>query len=434
MEEQLNSFIESLTPYLIRKRRELHEHPEVAWTEYVTTYKLGQELEQLGYQLAVGKEALSSSERLGTPSLEESFQNEERARQNGVSEEWLEKMQGGHTGLVAQMDTGRSGKHIVMRFDIDALPIKEAKDQDHLPFKEGFHSKCAGVMHACGHDGHAAIGLGVAHFLHRYKEELTGRFTLIFQPGEEGGRGAKPMVEKGWLDDADFFISGHIGIHSLPVGEISATTTKFLASTKINVIYRGKSAHSGLEPNEGKNALLAAASASLHLSGITRHADGATRINIGKLEAGSGRNIVADYARMEIETRGETTALNEGYMVKEALRIIEASAAIYDVKVEIDIVGTAPSAECSQEWVEIVQKACSSSKSVTKVIPTLPLGASEDVTFMLERVKNKGGLATYMVFGSPLPAGHHHPSFDFDEKVLPTAVESFSRILLEILK
>jgi aminobenzoyl-glutamate utilization protein A len=431
--ERVNTFIQSLTDDLINIRRELHEYPEVAWTEYVTTYKIAQELEKLDFQLTIGREVLVSSERVGIPSPAESLENEERAGQMRVPEEWIKRMQGGHTGLVAELDTGRPGKHVVMRFDIDALPIKEAQDQEHLPFEKGFHSKRDGVMHACGHDGHATIGLGVAHFLHQFKDELTGRFTLLFQPAEEGGRGAKPMVEKGWLDEADFFLSGHIGIHSIPVGEISATTTKFLASTKINVIYRGKSAHSGLEPNKGRNALLAAASASLHLSGITRHADGATRVNVGKLEAGSGRNIVADYARMEVETRGETTALNEDYMVKEALRIIKASAALYDVKVEMDIVGTAPSAECNQEWVDIVETACAPSTSITKVIPTLPLGASEDATFMLERVKSQGGLATYMIFGTPLPAGHHHPSFDFDERVIPTAVESMALVLLNIL-
>jgi aminobenzoyl-glutamate utilization protein A len=416
---------------LIKKRRDLHEYPELGFTEYVTTYKVGSDLEKLGFTLSIGKDSLVGHSRLGMPSKTILQENENRARDWGVPEEWMKKMFGGHTGLVAQLDTGKPGKHIAMRFDIDALPIIEAADEQHFPYKEGFQSKREGVMHSCGHDGHAVIGLGVAQFLHQYKDRLSGRFTLLFQPAEEGGRGAKPMVEKGWLDDVDYFLSGHIGIHSLPVGEIAATTTKFLASTKYNVVYRGKSAHAGLEPNEGRNALLAAASASLHLNGITRHAEGATRVNVGKLEAGTGRNIIADYARMEIETRGETTALSD-YMREEALRILKATPILYDVKEEIEIVGFAPSAECNQEWVEIVETACSESKRITNVIPVLPLGASEDVTFMLEHVQKMGGMSTYLVFASPLPAGHHHPSFDFDEKVLPTAVEALARILLEI--
>jgi aminobenzoyl-glutamate utilization protein A len=432
MSHTVNEFIDSIQDYLIEKRRELHEHPEVGFTEYVTTYKIGRELEKLGFNITVGKDALISSERMGVPSSEVLTENEERAREMGVPEDWMCKMEGGHTGLVAQLDTGRPGKHIAMRVDIDALPIFETKNVNHVPFKEGFHSKCDGVMHSCAHDGHAVIGLGVAHFLKQFTHELTGRFTILFQPAEEGGRGAKPMVEKGWLDDVDLFISGHIGIQSRPVGEIAATTTKFLASTKYNVVYKGKSAHAGLEPNAGRNALLAAAAASLHLSGITRHADGATRVNVGKLQAGTGRNIVADYARMELETRGETTALSD-YMTEEALRIIKASSVLYDVQEEIEIVGNAPSAECDQEWIEIVERACSKSETITGVIPKMPLGASEDATFMIERVQKQGGLATYLVFTSPLPAGHHHPSFDFDEKVLPTAVEALTRIILEVI-
>lgn len=432
MDETIISYIESLTPYLIEKRRELHEYPELAWTEYVTTYKIADELEGLGFELYVGKEALASGERLGVPGESDILIEETRAREY-VPEAWLDKMAGGHTGLVAILDTGRPGKHIALRFDIDGLPISEAVDSNHHPYKNNFNSKRTGYMHACGHDGHMAIGIGVAHLVSHFKELLSGKITILYQPGEEGGRGAKPMVEKGWLDSVHYFLSGHIGIHSLSVGQISATTTRFLASTKINVNFIGESAHSGLEPNAGKNALLAAAAASLHLNGIARHGDGATRINVGRLEAGTARNIIADHATMELETRGETTEINEGFMVKEALRMIKASASMYDVKAEIDVVGTAPSAECSQEWIGIIRKSCATSKSVTKVLPSLPLGASEDVTMMIERVKNRDGIGTYMIFGTPITAGHHHPYFDFDEKVIPVAVEAIYLIINDII-
>ncbi|WP_243354790.1 amidohydrolase [Bacillus litorisediminis] len=430
MVERLEHFIETVSPYLLEERREFHQWPEVGWTEYVSTYKIGTILEKLGFKLTIGKDAIASNKRLGVPAESEIERNEQLARQMGVREKWMDKMAGGNTGLVAQFDTGKKGKHIAMRFDIDALPIKEAKESGHEPFEKGFVSKHEGSMHACGHDGHTVIGLGVAEFIVTFQEKLSGRFTLLFQPAEEGGRGAITMVERGWLDDVDLFLSGHIGIHSIPVGEIAATSTNFLATTKMNVVYKGKSAHAGLEPNRGRNALLAAAAASLHLNGITRHADGATRINIGRLEAGSGRNIIADYARMEIETRGQTTALNE-YMAEEAVRIIKASADLYGVQAETEVAGTAISADCSQELIPIIEKACESSKLITKVHPCLPLGASEDVSFMIDRVQQNGGQATFLLFGSPLPAGHHHPRFDFDENVIPVAVETFSRILLE---
>ncbi|MDX5475713.1 MAG: amidohydrolase [Bacillaceae bacterium] len=432
--ESFNQFIEEITPYLIEKRRQFHQFPEVAWTEYVTTYELLKELEKLDFTVVYGKEILISEARMGLPSEEQLNIHEKRAMEHGVPEEVLMNMAHGHTGVIAKLNTNFPGKHSILRFDIDALPIEETNEYSHYPNECQFSSKIKGNMHACAHDGHAAIGLGVAKFLHTYKEFLTGQFTLIFQPAEEGGRGAKPIVEKGWLDDADYFLTGHIGIHSIPVGNIAATTTNFLASTKMDVTFKGKSAHAGLEPNKGKNALLASATASLQLSGIPRHEDGATRINIGKLEAGNGRNIVADLAKMQMETRGQTTSLNEDYMVKEAIRIIKASAAMYDVQEEIEIVGSAPTASCNKEWISILKESCQESQLVTRVINELPLGASEDATFMMNRVQEKGGLATYLVFASPLKEGHHHPSFDFDESVLKVAFETFALTLNKIHK
>ncbi|MED4014579.1 amidohydrolase [Sutcliffiella cohnii] len=430
----INSFIEEITPYVIEKRREFHEHPEVAWTEYVTSYKIIKELEKLNCTIHFGNEIFVTEERIGLPSQTDISENEARAMEMGVPSSFIEKMKNGHTGVIAQFDTGKPGKHTAFRFDIDALPILEAEEENHIPFQQKFHSKRAGVMHSCAHDGHAAIGLGIAQFLYQFTDELTGRFTVIFQPAEEGGRGAKPIVAKGWLDDADYFISGHIGIQSYPVGTIAATANNFLASSKIDVTYLGKSAHAGLEPNKGRNALLAAASAALHLNGITRHADGATRINIGTLEAGSGRNIVADLAKMQLETRGATTELNEEYMVKEAIRIIKASANLFDVEEEITFVGSAPNATCDEEWIPLVKESSADSSLVTNVIDEMSMGASEDATYMMNRVREKGGLATYMVFCSPLPAGHHHPKFDFEEMVLPTAIDAISRLVLHINK
>ncbi|EDL66372.1 amidohydrolase [Bacillus sp. SG-1] len=428
--EKINSYLNEQTPSLIQLRRELHRYPETAWTEYVTTYKIGRILENLGYELAVGRDAIKSEARLGFPSEEENEKHEKRAADARVPEEWLVKMKGGHTGLVAKIDTGKPGKHVAMRFDIDGLPINENKSEEHTPMKKSFVSEREGFMHSCGHDGHSVIGIGIAQFIKENIGSLSGRFTLLFQPAEEGGRGAKTMVEAGWLDDADLFLSGHIGIHDYPPGVVAASTTNFLATTKINVTYHGKSAHAGLQPNQGRNALLASAAASLHLNGITRHQDGATRINIGKLEAGSGRNIIADYARMEIETRGETTELNE-YMVKEARRIIQASADMYAVRAETEVAGTAIASNCDTELINLIEEACADSSTVTEVIPSLPLGASEDVTFMIDRVQKRGGLATFLIFPSPLPAGHHHPSFDFDEKVIPCAIDALIRTVIQ---
>lgn len=428
----IDRFMKEIEPHLVDQRRKRHKYPEIGFAEYVTTYELSEQLTHKGFELFFGRDLLTSEERMGVPSEGFLEQQEQRALGYGVPLDFLAQMKGGHTGFAAVLDTGKKGPNFAYRFDIDALPIEEEGNPPHVPAAQAFRSEVPGMMHACGHDGHAAIGLGLAEYLAKEKGSLRGKYTLIFQPAEEGGRGAKAVVDKGWLDDADYFLSGHVGIHDLPSGTVAASTSKFLASSKLNAKFIGKSAHSGLEPNAGRNALLAAASATMHLHGISRHKDGATRINVGTLHAGSGRNIIADQALMEIETRGETNELDE-YMQDQALRILRASAAMFDVELETEHMGKAVSADADPGFAEIVERACGASKRLN-IVPQLPIGASEDVTYMMERVRECGGKATFMIFASPLPAGHHHPRFDYEEQALSAGLEALIRTTEYLLK
>ncbi|MGM7703007.1 amidohydrolase [Pseudalkalibacillus sp. Hm43] len=429
---KMESFIEQNKDQWIDWRRQFHQYPEVGWTEYVTTYRIAKVLTELGYITHIGKEALVSDERMGVPSEDVLRKEEERARAEGVPESFMERMKGGHTGVVATFDTGKKGPHIAMRYDIDALPIKESDKKQHQPAQKGFNSQREGQMHACGHDGHTTIGLGIATFLKQNSEGLTGRYTLLFQPAEEGSRGAKSMVEMGWLDDVDYFLSGHIGIHSgRSIGQVSATTSEFLATTKCDVTFKGLSAHAGKEPEKGRNALLAASSAALHLHGIPRHGDGKTRINVGTLNAGTGRNIVPDHAAMQLETRGAITELNE-YMMKEAERIILASSAMYGVEANIQIVGQGIDAASDESFIPILEHIVKESPIIQSVIPRDVIGASEDVAYMMERVQQIGGQATYLIFGTPLANGHHHSEFDYLEDVLAVAVDTLARTIVHL--
>lgn len=419
---------ESLKTILKNWRRTLHQHPELGFLEYRTTFTIGKELEALGFTLHIGQDALRSESRKGVPTKQELEKHEDEAVKWGVEQTWMEHMKGGHTGVVATWDTGKPGKHSAFRFDIDALPIHETHDATHLPFQEGFHSKVDGAMHACGHDGHTAIGIALAHYIHNNSESLSGTFTLLFQPAEEGGRGAKAMTDNGWLQDVDEFYTGHIGIHSMPVGTIAASVEGFLASSKMNVTYTGRSAHAGMNPEEGKNALLAAATASTQLYTIPRHSAGASRINVGKLQAGSGRNVIADHGYLELETRGETGEIQD-FVHAEATRMIQSVGDLYDVSTEIEEVGETSSFECSEEAVDAVQARCIGSSIIQEILPVTAVSGSEDASFMVNEVQQRGGIATYMLFGTPLAFGHHHPSFDFDEEVLPVALETYINIV-----
>lgn len=430
LEEGIQNHLLEIEPKLTAWRRKFHELAEVGWCEYQTTYAIYEELKELSATFYFGDDVTQSEERMGLPpkSIDEHYFN--LAANHGVPQEFLEKMKHGHTGLVAVLDTGNPGPKTAVRIDIDALPIIESTEEDHLPSRESFRSRHKGAMHACGHDGHITIGLALSHLIHALKDNLRGTFTFIFQPAEEGSRGAKAVVAKGWLRNVDIFLSGHIGIHDLPVGTIAATTSQILATTKLDCHFLGREAHAGINPHKGRNALLASASAVVQLQSIPPHMKGITRLNVGKMEAGSGRNIIPGTAFFELETRGETNELNE-YMVTETKRIVSAAAQMYGVDVNIETVGEGVAPPIDPTWIETVKQACSKSARPFNIIDELPLVGSEDVAYMMEDVHRHHGNATYMIFASPLSSGHHHAKFDFDEEVLSVAVECVIRTIIE---
>lgn len=177
--------------------------------------------------------------------------------------------------------------------------------------------------------------------------------------------------------------------------------------------------------------MLAASTAVLNLHAISRHSQGTSRINVGKLIAGSGRNVIPSYALMQLETRGETEAVNQ-FASEEAKRILHAAALMYQVEIELIKMEEAGQAVGDQEWAKQLQFIFSSMSSIHSVQDTLSLGASEDVVYMMKRVQEHGGVATYLVFGSPLAAMHHQGQFDFNEEVLKIAIEGYIRIIMNV--
>ena len=405
----------SMEQRLVQLRREFHAHAETGWTEFWTTAKIAGILKSLGYQVFVGKEILDLDSVMGRPSEGEIAKYIERAVHQGADPEWIKRM-GGYTGAVAVLDTRKKGPTLAFRFDIDAVDVAEASEEKHRPYREGFASMNENAMHSCGHDAHTVIGLGFAELLMKRKEELKGIFKLIFQPAEEGVRGGKAVAMKGILDDVDYFLGAHIGM-DIPTGNVAPGCGDFLCTTKFDAVYKGKAAHAGGAPNEGKNALLAAASATLALAGISPHKDGATRLNVGVLQAGTGRNVIPSKAVMKVETRGLTTALNE-YVYGRAMEIVEGAAIMYGVELSVAKMGEAVDAFSDKELVDLVAEKALSVPGIEKLVPSVSLGGSEDVSWMMRAVQEHGGKAVYFVLGSYIAAGHHNEFFDVDERVL----------------
>ena len=312
---------------------------------------------------------------------------------------------------------------------MDALDLSEALDDSHRPFRDGFASCNPGMMHACGHDGHTTIGLGLAQVLKQYEAQLNGTIKLIFQPAEEGTRGARAMVAAGALDGVDYFTAIHIGT-GVPKGTVICGSDNFMATTKFDVRFTGVAAHAGGKPEEGRNALLAAAQAAIALHGIAPHSEGASRVNVGVMQAGSGRNVVPADALLKVETRGESEAINQ-YVFERAQAVITGAAALYGVTAGVNLMGAATSSAPSPAWVDYLREQASQVPGVTHAIDKVKAPAgSEDATLMMARVQQNGGMASYMVFGTELSAGHHNEKFDFDEQVMNVAIETLARTAL----
>ncbi|MBQ7318451.1 MAG: peptidase M20, partial [Phascolarctobacterium sp.] len=164
-------------------------------------------------------------------------------------------------------------------------------------------------------------------------------------------------------------------------------------------------------------ALLAAAQASISLHSISRHGKGASRINVGVLNAGTGRNVLPDIAVLKTETRGATTEINE-FMVGEAKRMLQAAADLYDVSVTVTKAGSAPACVADFELAKEVAQIAKASAQYKEIIDYMDMGGSEDCAYFMERVQQKGGRAIYMMYGASIAAGHHNNHFDFNEACL----------------
>ncbi|MFC6904601.1 amidohydrolase [Halalkalicoccus tibetensis] len=408
-------------------RRDLHAHPESGWTEFRTTALVAEELDRLGYRLHLGADALAVDERLGVPSDDEIAGAVRRARDAGAPERYLDRMDG-VTGLVAERTYGDgTGPTVGIRVDLDALERPEASEESHRPAREGFASRHPGTMHACGHDGHTAIGVGIARAM-ADRSDFAGTLKLFFQPAEEGGRGGLPMSLGPHLDDVEYFFALHLGLGN-ETGTVIAGYDRPLSNAKLDAVFRGESAHAGKAPESGRNALQAAATAIQNLYAIPRHADGATRINVGNVASPNAQNVVSERAELRVEVRGETAALNES-MLERARRVLTHAAGMHAVELETELYGKTSTFVSDRAAVDVVAGAASGADGVDEVVRREPIGASEDASFLIDRVQTVGGYGTYIGIGASNVAGHHTARFDIDEAALGVGVDVLVRSVL----
>lgn len=367
-----------LAPRLIDWRRDFHRHPELAFTETRTASLVADQLHQLGLEV-----------------------------QTGV----------GRTGVVALLDGASDGPTVLLRFDMDALPIRE---ENQVPYA----SVNPGVMHACGHDGHTAIGLAVAHLLSDQRSRIHGRLKFVFQPAEEIAEGAQAMIQDGVLQDPEPEVA--LGLHlwnTLPVGQVGIMPGPVMAGADIfDVIVRGAGGH-GASPHETRDPLLAAAHIVTALqSVISRNVNplDSAVLSVTSFIAGTASNIIPSEVTLKGTIRTYTDAVHD-LTIRRLKQVTEGIAQAMDCVAEVTVTSLTPPLVNHPEVTQVVQQAIAPYTEPENLLPDIRTMGAEDMAIFLNRIPG-----CFFFVGSAnsqrdLSYPHHHPRFDFDEAALPLA-------------
>jgi amidohydrolase len=304
----------------------------------------------------------------------------------------------------------------MLRFDMDALPITEANATDYV-------SQTPGVMHACGHDGHVAIGLGVATLLARRRAELAGSVKFVFQPAEEGMGGAVEMIKAGAMQNPRPQVT--LGLHifnQLPSGLVAAGDGSVMtAAERFHCIVTGRGGH-GAAPHQTVDAIVVAAQMVVALQTVvSRSVDPQETavVSVGSLHAGAAFNVIAEQA----ELWGTIRTLDEGIrqiVLRRVREVVEGIARAMGASVQLEVEELALAVVNDPATAARVREAAARVVGPEHVSAQQRWMASEDMSYFMREVKG----CYFFVGGARTPSEfpHHSPHFDFDEAVLPQGV------------
>lgn len=409
---------------VIALRRDIHRNAELGFVEYYTANRVASLLSELPVTVRTGRDAMHLDGIVNYPNETMRGEWADRAITAGADVDRVRFFQEHGTALVADITGSRPGPVWGLRVDIDALPVREADDEQHLPVREGFRSVTP-AMHACGHDGHTSIGVAL---LSRLSDlDFPGTLRILFQPAEEGVRGAKPMVAAGVTDGIERMLAVHLG-HNLETGVVGGSAVDAMATTKYIVNFKGVAAHAAASPEFGRNALAAAATATLGLLGIPRVSTGDTRVNVGTLNANGAANIIPAHAQMMIETRG-TTNVAHLEVDRRAHEIVAGAAAMHGVTVTMEATGGAPTMVPDEALIDIVATAAAELEGITEFHRTISTSGSDDANLFIREVQEKGGMGVYLRVSSSNPGPHHSEYFDIDEDSIFIAIDLIEKLI-----
>lgn len=377
---------------LVAWRRDLHRHPELAFQEHRTAGLVAGSLAQLGLEV-----------------------------QTGV----------GQTGVVGILEGARPGPTVLLRFDMDALPINE---ETGLTYK----SEVAGKMHACGHDAHTAIGLGVATLLASRQDDLPGRVKFMFQPAEEIAGGARAMIADGVLKtpvpDAAF------GLHVWSMTAVGQAVVKggplWASADKFDVEITGRGAHGAL-PHQGVDAIVVAAHAITQLQTVVSRSIDPLEpavLSIGEISGGSAFNVIAERVMFSGTLRTFDQAVRE--LIIQRMHIVFGGVcAAFGASYALDISFHAPPLVNDPDAAEHVRRIAAEILGADAVADGPMLTVAEDMAEILNRVPGCFFVLGAMPDRNGLPAEpHHSPRFEIDEQVMPLGVAILAGVAEEYLR
>ncbi len=380
--------IQDLESTIISTRRDIHQHPELAFEEHRTAKLVADRLESIGIDVKTGV---------------------------------------GKTGVMGNLKGKNGGRTIALRADMDALPLQETGD---IPYK----SKNAGVMHACGHDGHTAMLLGAAEALSKNRDKINGTVRFLFQPAEEGQGGARYMIEDGALAGVDEAYGIHLWNYQ-EFGTIGVKPGPIMAAADLfEITIHGKGGH-GAAPQGTKDAVIIASHLVQTLQTIVSRNTNpieSTVVTIGQINGGYNFNIIADTVNMKGTARAYTEE-NRQLIKSRMAEIIQGTEQIFDCIINFEYEDGYPPTINDPDAAEKLLNAARKIVGDRAGYPYLSMGG-EDFSYMLQEVPG-----CYFLIGSsppdrePLSVPHHCSHFDIDERALLVGSSVFVEIVEQIL-
>ena len=388
MNEDIARDVDELKDSLIAYRRDFHRNPELSFQEHRTGETVAAHLESLGLKVT-----------------------------RGVAE----------TGVVGVLEGTSQGNTVLVRVDIDALPIQEPQDRP-------YSSQVDGVMHACGHDGHTAVGMVVAEILSRYKGAMKGQVKFVFQPAEEIMSGAARMIEEGVMKDpaVDKVLSFHLW-SGLPVGQVvSQPGPIFSSADEIRIVIKGKGGHGGM-PHLSVDPILISSHVIAALQAVVSREVPPTQaavLGFGTIHGGTAFNVVSD----EVELSGTIRTLDDSVrelMLRRAEEIAISVAAAFRGKAEFHHVRGAPAVVNDAGVASHVAEVAASVLGSESVVTIPPPQVGDDATFFLREAPGCYFLVGCANAQRGITASHHSAQFDIDEASLPIAAQVLAEATLQ---